>query len=82
MKRNTGNIAGIAGNPGAPPRENASHGVRWGEQAFGPLFNESPSEENINSLMGLGFDRDTVVQALERTGNNLEQAANRLLGGN
>ena len=24
---------------------------RWGEQAFGPLFAEPPSEENINTLM-------------------------------
>jgi len=38
-----------------------------------------PSEEAINALMGMGFDREAVVQALRSSGNNLEAAANVLL---
>ena len=37
-------------------------------------------EESIRSLMGLGFDRDAAVTALIASGNNVDVAANRLLG--
>lgn len=40
----------------------------------------APSEQDIQLLMGLGFDRDTVVGVLRSCGNNTEAAANRLLG--
>lgn len=40
----------------------------------------TPSEQDIQLLMGLGFDRDTVVRVLRSCGNNTEAAANRLLG--
>lgn len=40
-----------------------------------------PSEENINQLLAMGFDREAVVRALTETDNNLEHAANRLLSG-
>lgn len=40
----------------------------------------APSEEDITLLMGLGFDRETVVRVLRSSGNNTEAAANRLLG--
>lgn len=39
-----------------------------------------PREEDIALLMGLGFDRSTVVRVLRSSGNNTEAAANRLLG--
>lgn len=39
-----------------------------------------PSEDDIALLMGLGFDRSTVVRMLTLSGNNTEAAANRLLG--
>lgn len=39
-----------------------------------------PSEQDITLLMGLGFDRDTVVRVLRSSGNDTEAAANRLLG--
>lgn len=39
-----------------------------------------PSEQDITLLMGLGFDRDTVVRVLRSYGNDTEAAANRLLG--
>jgi len=38
-----------------------------------------PSEEAIETLMGMGFDRNAVIQALQSTGNNMEAAANSLL---
>lgn len=40
----------------------------------------APSEQDVELLMGLGFDRDTVVRVLRSCGNNTEAAANRLLG--
>ena len=40
-----------------------------------------PSEEQIQSLVGLGFDRPAVLRALEGSNNDVEVAANRLLGG-
>jgi len=39
-----------------------------------------PSEQDIQLLVSLGFDRDTVVRVLRSCGNNTEAAANRLLG--
>lgn len=41
-----------------------------------------PSEEAIESLMNLGFERSRVVLALQSRDNNLEAAANFLLAGN
>uniref|UniRef100_A0A7S0XF64 UBA domain-containing protein n=1 Tax=Chromulina nebulosa TaxID=96789 RepID=A0A7S0XF64_9STRA len=38
---------------------------------------EPPSEDSISTLMSLGFDRATVIQALQATDNNLDAAANR-----
>ena len=38
-----------------------------------------PSEDSIVSLMGLGFEREVVIRALQSTGNNIEAAANLLL---
>lgn len=37
-----------------------------------------PSDENITTLMGLGFDRSACVSALRSTGNDVEAAADRL----
>ena len=38
-----------------------------------------PSEEAINQLTMMGFEREAVIRALNATDNNLEAAANRLL---
>lgn len=38
-----------------------------------------PSEDSIVMLMGLGFEREAVIRALQTTGNNVEAAANILL---
>lgn len=38
-----------------------------------------PSDENIEQLLAMGFERAAVVRALIATDNNLEHAANRLL---
>lgn len=38
-----------------------------------------PSEDAIQQLMALGFDRERALQALQETDNNVEVAANRLL---
>ena len=37
------------------------------------------SEEAIETLMGLGFERNAVIQALESANGNTEAAANILL---
>ena len=41
-----------------------------------------PTEDAINQLMALGFDRDQVVRALVSSNNNVAAAANRLLNNN
>lgn len=40
---------------------------------------QPPSEENISTLVGLGFEREAVVRALENANNNVDAAANLLL---
>lgn len=40
-----------------------------------------PSEEAIAQLTGMGFEREAVIQALQRSDNNVEVAANHLLSG-
>lgn len=40
------------------------------------------SEENINSLLMLGFTREECITALERCNNDVDRAANELLGSN
>jgi hypothetical protein len=39
-----------------------------------------PPEETIDQLMNLGFERQAVIRALQQTDNNIEAAANRLMG--
>ncbi|CAH0482918.1 unnamed protein product [Peronospora belbahrii] len=41
----------------------------------------SPSEDAIQQLIALGFERERALQALQSTDNNVEAAANRLLNG-
>lgn len=40
-----------------------------------------PSEEAIETLMAMGFDHESVIRTLQQCDNNVEVAANRLLGG-
>ena len=63
---------------GGPARGNGNdmNGGRDRWQTLPP-----PSEEQIQSLIGLGFDRPAVLRALEGSNNDVEVAANRLLGG-
>lgn len=42
---------------------------------------EPPTEEQIATITNLGFPRAKAIHALERTDNNVEQAANYILGG-
>lgn len=46
-----------------------------------PPQREPPSQANIDQLTAMGFDRDTVVRALEQTNNSVERALDRLLTG-
>jgi len=39
----------------------------------------APSEETIESLTSMGFQREAVIRVLQQSGNNVEVAANRLL---
>ena len=63
--------------------EMMGNGGGAGEAAAGggALPNErvEPSEDNIVTLMGMGFDREVCVDALATSGNSVEMAANRLL---
>jgi hypothetical protein len=42
---------------------------------------QPPSPENIEQLTSMGFDRETVVRALQQSNNSVERALDRLLGG-
>ena len=42
---------------------------------------QPPSEDAIANLVGMGFERQAVIRALQASGNNIEVAANRLLSG-
>lgn len=55
----------------------ASGGAAGAGDAVAP-----PSEEDVATMMAMGFGREEVVQALRETRNNVELAANRLLMGN
>ncbi|KAK1946862.1 Rhomboid-like protein 20 [Phytophthora citrophthora] len=61
--------------PGGPPAA-AAGGMLPPHMAAAP-----PSEDAIEQLMALGFDRERALQALQSTDNNVEAAANRLLNG-
>ena len=39
-----------------------------------------PPEEAISQLTSMGFAREAVIRALQQTDNNVEAAANRLMG--
>mmetsp|Transcript_14295 Transcript_14295/g.29376 ORF Transcript_14295/g.29376 Transcript_14295/m.29376 type:complete len:117 (+) Transcript_14295:161-511(+) len=40
-----------------------------------------PPEDTVVMLMGMGFERDRVLEVLKGCDNNVEVAANRLIGG-
>mmetsp|Transcript_5010 Transcript_5010/g.14377 ORF Transcript_5010/g.14377 Transcript_5010/m.14377 type:complete len:255 (-) Transcript_5010:351-1115(-) len=63
-------MAGMGGGTAAPPA-----------QFEAPPPPPPPSEEAIAQLTGMGFDREAVIQALRRSDNNVEVAANHLLSG-
>ena len=55
-------------------------------QAQAPVYqpmpvSDPPSEEAIQTLTAMGFERDAVVRALGEADNHVEHAANRLLSG-
>ncbi|EWM28854.1 Derlin [Nannochloropsis gaditana] len=56
-------------------------GGREGGQLAPPPPPPPASEDAIQMLMGLGFERGAVVRALQGADNNVEVAANRLLQG-
>ncbi|CAI5742061.1 unnamed protein product [Hyaloperonospora brassicae] len=60
-----GGFAAAAGNGMLPPHMAAA----------------PPSEDAVQQLMVLGFDRERALQALRTADNNVEAAANRLLNG-
>ncbi|EGZ11475.1 hypothetical protein PHYSODRAFT_516571 [Phytophthora sojae] len=61
---------------GVPAAAAAAGGILPPHLAAAP-----PSEDAIQQLMALGFDRERALQALQSTDNNVEAAANRLLNG-
>ena len=76
LARATAGFGGPGRGRGNMNENNVNGGMGAGWQALPP-----PSEEQIQSLVGLGFDRPAVLRALEASSNNVEVAANRLLGG-
>lgn len=59
----------------APPQFQPPPAARFAQPEPPP----PPSEEAIEQLTLMGFDREAVITALGATDNNLEAAANRLL---
>lgn len=49
--------------------------------ATAPRAPQPPSQASIEQLAAMGFDRDTVVRALQQSNNNVERALDRLLSG-
>ena len=52
----------------------------------GPVYENlppapEPPEETVEMLMGMGFERERVLEVLKGCDNNVEVAANRLIGG-
>jgi len=45
-----------------------------------PPAHPPPSEDAIELLLSMGFERQAVIRALQQTDNNIEAAANRLMG--
>jgi hypothetical protein len=56
-------------------------GVEGGGLARQRVVASPPSEDAIQQLMALGFDRERTIEALQASSNNVEAAANRLLNG-
>jgi len=56
---------------------------RPGDRAVPPILRRGPepSEENIQMLVDMGFDRGRVMQALRQTGNDVQSATAVLLHG-
>jgi membrane associated rhomboid family serine protease len=46
-----------------------------------PQQPQPPSQEAIDQLTSMGFDRETVVRALQQSNNSVERALDRLLSG-
>ncbi len=63
------------------PNSNRPVGVANNETSFptAPTRIVQPSAEAIDTLTAMGFDRETVIRALQATDNNVEAAANLLL---
>ena len=69
-----GRARGSGGRGGRNDTRNATPAVQQPPQPPPP-----PSEEAIEQLTSMGFDREAVIRALEMSTNNVEAAANRLL---
>ena len=76
--------------PGAPPYPGQELPLPGQGIAPGPVqapvyqpmpVSDPPSEEAIETLTAMGFERDAVVRALGEADNHVEHAANRLLSG-
>ena len=65
------------------PRNEGDHGHHFNREEEAFLRNDAPvvpaSEDDILTLMGMGFERDQVVAALSASGNSVQIAADRLL---
>ncbi|GMH89422.1 hypothetical protein TL16_g11452 [Triparma laevis f. inornata] len=55
-------------------------GAGAGGRGGGMGMGREPPEEAVTNLIALGFERDAVVEALKGCDNNVEVAANRLMG--
>ena len=64
-------------NPATVPNNASQQPTSSSSQPSTPV---EVSEENITTLMGMGFDRESVIRALRVSGNDANRAAAVLLG--
>ena len=73
-RRQAGGPRGVGGNRRAAPVAAAAPAAAAQPQV------PNPSPEAIATLTGMGFDENSVREALQVTNNNVERAADMLLG--
>uniref|UniRef100_A0A7R9WP76 UBA domain-containing protein n=1 Tax=Craspedostauros australis TaxID=1486917 RepID=A0A7R9WP76_9STRA len=58
---------------------NNNNNIAHRRRPAAPIAPVGPSEDAIQQLTSMGFSRENVVRALERSGNSVERAADQLL---
>lgn len=71
----------LAPNAQEPPPDHRYSSDDGADPPSSEAFAPEPSEDHVESLVAMGFDRDRAIEALRASRDNVELAANRLLSG-